>query len=155
MRARARWPEVLAALAGLSLVGSLFLRWWSVEGGDGGVTGVASLGPLDVIVVLAGIAGVALFLVAATQVSQAVPIATASLAALPALVALVAMVGRTIFAPEIEDIGASRGPGVWLALASAAVLLGAVLASMRDERIGVDGPPVDATTLPSPQPPPA
>ncbi|HEX8855249.1 MAG TPA: hypothetical protein VF752_06575 [Thermoleophilaceae bacterium] len=132
---RTRASDWLAALAGVALIGLMFVDWF------GSASAWQSLTVVDVLLALCGLTGVTLFVATATQRSNAVPIAVSSLTGLAGMLATVLVAIKLIFPPD----GASVSTGAWLGLAAAAVLAAAGWESMREERRG--NPPYDRSGI--------
>jgi hypothetical protein len=170
---RLRIGDLIAGIAGVFLIVSLFLPWYGFDGKlpDGTpfalpeyeMTGWEALSWADVVLLAAGALGIALVVLTATQRTVAIPIALAALVTLIAIVAAVVVVyklmtlpGPPAAVPEqlAPGVDAARRGGLWLA--GAAVLLefvGGAMA-MRDERLSTPGRPTDITGRPVAGPPP-
>lgn len=132
-----RFAEVVAGAAGILLLVSLFLPWYS-----GALECVQrpcpptqlsaweSLAVLDIVFAVVALAGIALLALEATQRTSAVPVAWATLTALTASIAVPIALYRTLDPPGALD---PRFAFLGL-IACAGVAAGAWL-SMRDEGI--------------------
>src|SRR5690349_12995851 len=116
---RVRSWDWLTGLAGVALLVSLFLPWYSVAGVD--ATGWESFTVIDVILAVAALAGIALVIVTAAQRTAAVPQALASSMIWLTLLAAVLAVIRLLNLP-VDD--ATREAGVWIGAVSALALFG-------------------------------
>ena len=126
---RLRTWDWLTALAGVVLLVSLFLPWYSAGGAN--ATGWQSFTVIDVIFALAGLAGIALLIAAATQRTAAIPQAVASSIAPLLLVAAVLAVIRLLNLPGAAD---TREAGVWIGTLAALALFAFDAKSLRDKR---------------------
>jgi hypothetical protein len=127
---RVRAWDWLAGFAGAVLIGSLFLDWYRLPGGES-VNAWDAFTVIDVILFVVGLVGIALVVANATQRTMAIPQALSTLSFIPALVAAVLTVYRTASPP---GDGETRQVGVWLALGASLALLVAATRAMSDER---------------------
>src|SRR3954454_14905525 len=145
---RVRTWDWLTAVAGVVLLVSLFLPWYSAFGQS--ATGWQSFAVIDVILALAAVAGIALLVAAATQRTAAIPQALASSIAPVLLVAAVLAVIRLLNLPGAAD---SRDAGVWIGTLAALALFAFDAKSMRDKRFpAAMRPSLTIETLPAPAP---
>jgi hypothetical protein len=140
---RARIWEWLTAGFGALVAVAPFLGWYEVcaDGSPAAsacrttaLTGWEAFAVADVVMVLAGTVGVAVLVLTLTHRTPAVPIALTSLGALVAIVAAALALLALVAEPE----GGASGllAGAWLGAAAAVGLVVAMLAAMRDERVG-------------------
>lgn len=125
---RVRTWDWLTALAGLVLLVSLFLPWYSAGGRS--ATGWEWFTVIDAIFAVAALAGIALLVATATQRTAAVPQAVASTIAPVLLVAAVLAVVRLLNLPGDAD---TRDAGVWIGTIAALALFAFDVKSMRDK----------------------
>jgi hypothetical protein len=143
---RVRTWDGLTGLAGIVLLVSLFLPWYSAGGQD--ATGWESFTVIDVILALAALAGIASLVAVATQRTAAIPQAVASTIAPLALVAVVLAVIRLLNLPGGAD---TREAGVWIGTAAALALFAFDAKAMRDKRFpAVMRPKLTVETVPTP-----
>jgi hypothetical protein len=147
---RVRAGDIVAGVAGVLLLVSMFLGWYTVETRDDGLSAWAAFGFVDVLLALVGLLGIAL---AASQVlgrGPALPVALGVITTTLALAGALLLLYRIINQPGPNDaIGVSAG--AWLGLAAAiGVFLGAWL-SLSDERPRpADPPPPEPERRPTP-----
>jgi hypothetical protein len=145
---RVRTWEWLTGLAGLVLLVSLFLPWYSA--GSASVNAWESFAVNDVILALAALAAMALPVVAAVQRTTPVVQAMANLMVWLALVAAVVAVVRLLDPPGRD---ATRDIGAWLGTAAALAIFVFNWRSMRDKRFPrAMRPPLHVETLATPAP---
>jgi len=125
---RVRTWDSLTGLAGLVLLVSLFLPWYSAGGQN--ATGWESFTVIDVILALAALAGIALLVVTATQRTAAIPQAVASSIPSILLVAAVLAIIRLLNLPGDAD---TREAGVWIGTVAALALFAFDVKAMRDK----------------------
>jgi hypothetical protein len=143
---RVRAWDWLTGVAGLVLLVSLFLPWYSADGRS--ATGWESFTVIDVILALAALAGLALLIATATQRTAAIPQALASSIAPLLLVAAVLAVIRLLNVPGEAD---TREVGMWIGTLAALGLFGFDAKSMRDKRFpAVMRPSLTVETIPTP-----
>jgi hypothetical protein len=148
---RLRSWDWLTGLAGLVLLVSLFLPWYSVGGHD--VTAWQAFAAVDVILAAAGVAALALVVVAAWQRTAAVPQALASMMIWLSAVAAVVVLVRLLNVPGDGSADVGREVGVWLGTLAALTLLAFNAKAIRDKRFpGVMRPSLDIETIPAPAP---
>jgi hypothetical protein len=179
---RLRIGEWIAALAGIVLLVSLFLPWWSLPGdfrfesedlnggyfeswmGDPHASGSTTwsaweaLSTTDVLLALLAVAAIAIWLVTATAENTAPGIASQALLVPFALVMAVVCLIRVLNLPEpfemVDEIAdVEIGYGAWLGLAATFAVLAGILIAMRDERLSKPGQPTDQTGVPVDAPP--
>ena len=126
---RVRTWDWLTGAAGLVLLVSLFLPWYSLGGVS--ATGWESFSAVDLILALAALCAIALPLVTAVQRTAAVPQAFASLIIWVLTVAAILAVIRLINPPADDG---SRDAGVWIAALAALAVLALDAKAMRDKR---------------------
>lgn len=140
---RLRAGEWIAGVGGLVLLVSLFLPWYSDDGGSR--TGWQSLGALDIVLAAVALAALAIPLVTAMQRVPAVSLAHESLTTLVGLLAVVLVLIRVLNMP---DWATEREWGLWVALvATLGIVVGGLIA-MRDERLSRGGRQTDLTGVP-------
>ena len=145
---RVRTWDWLTGLAGVVLLVSLFLPWYSAGGES--ATGWQSFTVIDVILALAGLGAVALLLATATQRTAAIPQAVSSSLAPLLLVAVVLAVIRLLDLPGGAD---AREAGVWIGTVATLALFAFDAKSMRDKRFpAVMRPTLNIDTIPTPAP---
>ena len=151
---RLRAGEWVAAAAGVALLVSLWLPWYSER------SAWQSLAVIDVLLALIAASGVALLLVTATQSAPAVPLAFSVFVVLAGALGLVLVLSRLLSLPDWAE---GRDWGIWLALAGTLGIVAGGLLGMRDERLSAPDRPTDQTgrpvnapreveTLPAPRP---
>ena len=138
---RVRAGDVLAGAAGVVLLASMFLDWYSVSpdaalGGDGRVRGVSAWGAftvVDVFLALVALLGIALALSQVVGRGPALPVALGVITTTLALAATLLLLYRIVNQPGPNDvIGVSLG--AWVGLAGClGVFVGGWL-SLSDER---------------------
>ena len=140
---RLRAGEWITAAAGILLVVSLFLPWYThPDGAD--VSAWEAFAILDVLLLALAVLAVGLLVLTAVQPTAAVPIAADALLTLVAAAMALLTFFRVLNAPESLE----RAGSAWLGLAAVlAVVVGSVI-SMRDERLSKPGRPTDATGVP-------
>lgn len=156
---RLRNGDWIALIAGLALIGSLFLPWYGAGGET--ATGWEALSAIDITLTVCALFGIAQWFFTAQQPTPAVPLAISGMGAWAAIVAMVLLVIRLIDAPA-DGLGIEYGVPVAL-LAAIALFTGAWRA-LGDERIrmpdgrwsrpagGEIGAGVEVKTLPPPRP---
>jgi len=146
---RLRHGEWIAGTAGAALLVSLFLDWYSSDGG-GSANAWESFTVTDVVFAVAALAGISLAVAAATQRSPAVP---QTISALTVPVALVAAVLVLIHTLSLPDGASGRELGLYLGLAGAFGVLVGAWRSMGDQSFPREArPEVEVTPLPAPKP---
>jgi uncharacterized protein DUF2510 len=138
---RSTLPYLIAAAGGGVLVLSLFLAWFSVEGGSANLWEVAS--GIDIVLALLGIAAAAI---------AGARVAGGALPAPPETLKWIGAVASTIvlaYVIESDNLGIGAFLGV---LASLAILAGAILAERPDLAARLEAR-VDSATRPAAQPP--
>jgi hypothetical protein len=160
---RLRPGEWLAGLGGVVLLVSMFLDWYGIDGyktrtrvgqGYAGVETVwgkanawESFSMVDIFLAIAAAVAVAAAVMTAVQRGAAIPTALLSLALLFAAIGAVLLVWRVLDPPG----DTTREAGLWVGLGAFAVMLGGILASMRDEsfpRAARANVPVETLTPP-------
>jgi hypothetical protein len=145
---RVRAWDWLTGSAGVVLLVSLFLPWYSAGGQT--ATGWESLTVIDVILALAALAGIALFVATATQRTAAIPQAVASSIAPVLVVAAVLAVIRLLSLPGDAD---AREAGVWIGTLATLALFGFDCKAVRDKRFPrAMRPSLTIETVPAPSP---
>jgi hypothetical protein len=150
-----RWlkpGDVLAGVAGVLLLVSLFLPWYRQGAGAPGgldVSAWEAFTVVDVLLALAALAGVALVVATAVRPSPVASLAFAVIATpLGALTTLVVLV--RLLDPPGDDRLLELGTGAWLGLVCALGVAAGAWWSLRDERNrGV--PPASVEVRPAPQ----
>ena len=130
---RVRIGEIVAGVAGVVLLLSLFLEWYTVRGRAEGLTAWSAFSFVDLLVCLVALLGIAL---AESQVvgrGPALPVAIGVITATLGLAATLLVLYRILNQPGPNDaIGV--GAGAWVGLAAClGVFLGAWL-SLSDDR---------------------
>ena len=145
---RVRTWEWLTGAAGIALLVSLFLPWYSAAGAH--VTGWQAFTVIDLILALAGACAIALPVVTAMQRTAAVPQALASTIVWVLAAAAVLAVVRLLDIPDVGE-AAARAAGVWIGAIAAAAALVFDIASIRDARFPeAMRPPLRVETIPAP-----
>jgi hypothetical protein len=135
---RLRIGEWVTGIAGVALLGVMFLDWY--EAGDSGASAWEAFSVLDVLLLIAALMAVAVAAMAAAHDTPAVSLATASLLLPFGFVVTIVVLVRLLSPPDIGWTGPGAAPdtelaiGAWLGLASILAVTGGALASMRDER---------------------
>jgi hypothetical protein len=153
---RLRVGEWIVGAAGLLLLVSLFLTWYS----DPSSTGWEAFSVLDLILALIALAALAVPVVTATHRVPAMPLAVESLATLFGLLAVVLVLIRVLNLPGDAD---GREVGLWLGLFGTLGIFAGGMIGIRDERLSPQdrhadnsGVPVgsqaEVETLPAPRP---
>ena len=130
---RVRTGEVVAGVAGVLLLVSTFLNWYTVSGRDDGLTAWAAFGVVDLLVVLVALLGIALAVSQVVGRGPALPVALGVITTTLALAGTLLVLYRILNQPGPNDL-ISVEPGAYLGfLATLGVFLGAWL-SLSDER---------------------
>jgi len=146
---RLRHGEWIVGTAGAALLISLFLDWYSSDGG-GTANAWESFVVTDVVLAIAALAGISLAVGAATQRSPAV---AQTISALTVPVALVATVLAVIHTLSLPDGASGREFGLYLGLAGSVGVLVGAWGSMGDQSFPREvRPQVEVTPLPAPKP---
>jgi hypothetical protein len=156
-RVRVRPGEWLAGAAGVLLIVSLFLTWYTAPGFRplARATGYAPLGGFgtgwqafavaDVLLTVLALSGVALLVAQAARSSPALPTALSIFTVLAGVVATIVVVVQLLGGPD----GASLGAGAWLGLAGALGLLAGGWWSLATETVrGMPEPEVEVRPAP-------
>ena len=144
---RLRAGEWIAGAAGVVLVVSLFMPWYTA--GDADVSAFEAYAVVDVLLLVVGLLGIGLPVVTAVQRTAAVGVASDSLLTLVAGIVLIVAAMRALKVPgDLDGIGAGRAAFRWIGLAAAFCILAGALIAMRDERLSKPGKPTDATGVP-------
>lgn len=144
--------EWLTAVAGVALVVTLFLPWFT-HPATGDLTAWEAFTVLDVVLLKLGLLAIGLLVLTAVQPTAAVGIAADALLTLLAGGVVLVTAVRLLGPPEVAGVELERAGWGWVGLAAACgVLVGAVLA-MRDERLSRPGELTDATGAPMVAPP--
>jgi hypothetical protein len=148
----------IALIAGVALIGSLFLPWYGAGGET--ATGWASLSAIDIALTICALFGIAQWFFTLQQSTPAVPLAIAGLGAWIGLLAILLVLIRLIDAPAA---GLGVEYGVPVALLAAIALFTGAWRALGDERIrmpdgrwsqpagGAIGAGVEVKTLPPPR----
>jgi hypothetical protein len=150
-----RWlkpGEIVAGAAGVLLLVSLFLPWYSVSvelPGAGRleahISGWQALTVIDVLLALTALCGIALLVAQAVARRPGLPVALSVIASVLGIAATLLVLFRLIDAPAPAD----RAVGIWLALLAAAGVGAGGWRSVADERNrGVPEPPVEVRPAP-------
>lgn len=129
---RLRPQEIVAGLAGLALLVSLFLPWVTAGCGPGCETstnGWDSMTLIDLILAFVAAGAIALPVVAATNSKPDAPITGDAIVALSGFVAVLLSLLR-LLDPAGGD---GRGAGVFIAIAAGAVIAASAWSAMADE----------------------
>jgi hypothetical protein len=146
---RLRHGEWIAGIAGAALLVSLFLDWYSAQGG-GTANAWESFAATDIVLAIAALAGISLAVAAATQRSPAVP---QTISALTVPVAVAAAVLVVIHALSLPDGASGREFGLYLGIVGAFGVLVGAWRSMGDQSFpAAVAPQVEVTPLPAPKP---
>ena len=156
---RLRNGDWIALIAGLALIGSLFLPWYGAGGET--ATGWEALSAFDVALTICALFGIAQWFFTAQQPTPAVPLAVAGMGTWASVVATILVLIRLVDVPA-DGLGIEYGALVAL-LAAIGLFVGA-WRSLGDERIrmpdgrwshpsgGEIGAGVEVKTLPPPRP---
>ena len=147
---RVRAGEIVAGAAGVLLLASLFLEWYSVDSREDGLSAWAAFSFVDLLLALVALLGIALAVSQVVGRGPALPVALGVITTTLALAASLLLLYRILNQPGPNDaIGVSAG--AWVGLAAAiAVFLGAWL-SLSDERPRpVDPVPPEPQRRPTP-----
>ena len=138
---RVRAGELIAGAAGVVLLASLFLDWYSVSSRDDTLTGWAAFSFVDILLALIALLGIALALSEVVGRGPALPVGIGVVTTTLALAGSLLVLYRILNQPGPNDL-ISVEPGAYLGfLATLGVFLGAWL-SLSDERPRpVDPPP--------------
>ncbi|HEX8648210.1 MAG TPA: hypothetical protein VF715_15050 [Thermoleophilaceae bacterium] len=157
---RLRIWEWLTGLAGLALLLLLFVEWYEL-GVDRsvGVNAWESFAVLDVVLAIVALMAIAVAVMAAVHNTPAVSLAIASLLLTIGTLTFIALAVRAIFEPtidfegiELSDEYVTRSIGLWLGLATTALLTLGSFGCMRDERFPrAARADVPVETLPPPE----
>jgi hypothetical protein len=130
---RVRTGEVVAGVAGVLLLLSTFLDWYTVSGRDDGLSAWAAFGFVDLLVALVAVLGIALAVSQVVGRGPALPVALGVITTTLALAATLLVLYRILNQPgPNEAIGVAAG--AWVGLVTCAgVFFGAWL-SLSDER---------------------
>ncbi len=130
---RVRTGEIVAGVAGVVLLLSLFLEWYTVRGRAEGLTAWSAFSFVDLLVCLVALLGIALAVSQVVGRGPALPVAIGVITTTLALAATLLVLYRIVNQPGPNDaIGV--GAGAWVGLAAClGVFLGAWL-SLSDER---------------------
>ena len=145
---RLRVADWIAGAAGLALIVSLFLPWYSDDGGD--ATAWEAFSVADVVLLLGGLIALAVLLAGALQRTAALHTAVVSLATPIAIVAALVALYRGLNAP---GDGLERELGYFVGMLAALVAAVGCWRSMMDERVVGSGPPTpEPELIPAPTP---
>ncbi len=108
--------ELLAAAAGVLLLGALLLDWYAAAGAAS-LNAWQAFDVLDVVLALVGLAGLALVVLNAVRESPALPVAAEALTTVLALLAALVVVYRLLDQPGPNDVVGVE-PGAYLGLAA-------------------------------------
>jgi hypothetical protein len=151
---RLRPGDLLAGLAGVALLVSLFLPWYTVvPAGNPDLTGWQSFAVIDVLLALAAAVGIAVAVVTAVRRTPALPVALDVIAVLAGALATLLVAIRILNQPgpnEFLDVAF----GAWLGLAGAVgITAGGWWATADERNRGVPAPRVEVRPAPPPGPP--
>ncbi len=138
---RVRTGDVVAGVAGVLLLLSTFLQWYTVRGRADGLSAWGAFTIVDLLVGLVALLGIALALSQVVGRGPALPVALAVITTTLALAASLLVLYRILNQPGPNDaIGV--GAGAWAGLAaSLGVFFGAWLALSDERPRPVDPPP--------------
>jgi hypothetical protein len=170
---RLRIGEWIFGVSGVTLLVSLFLPWWGLEGrwsdlGPGGPVEAAyfdDASPVstittwnawqvfsvaDILLALLGLLAIIVWVVVARWSAPGLGLSGEALLTLLAIVMMVVVLVQILGTPSTLDVpapilNASLEVGAWLGLASTFGILFGLLAAMRDERLSKPGEPTDST----------
>lgn len=143
---RLRIGEWSVAAAGLVLLVSLFLPWYSVTGfGAADATAWQAFDVIDIALSLLAVGAVGVLLVTAGPSTPSPGIAYQALLCIGAIVGSVLVLFRLLDPPEA---GLSRELGCYLGVVATAGIVVSCLVAMRDERPSADGRLTDSTGVP-------
>jgi hypothetical protein len=147
---RVRIGEIVAGAAGVVLLLSMFLSWYSVNSRDDSLSAWAAFSVVDILIALIALLGIALALSEVIGRGPALPVAIGVVTTTLALAGTLLVLYRIINQPGPNDlISVDAGAYVGL-LATAGVFLGAWL-SLSDERPRpADPPPPEPQRRPTP-----
>jgi len=130
---RVRIGEMVAGAAGVVLLASMFLSWYSVSGRDDSLTAWSAFSVVDILLALVALLGIALAVSQVVGRGPALPVALGVITTTLALAGTLLVLYRILNQPgPNEAIGVSIG--AWIGLvACAGVFFGAWL-SLSDER---------------------
>ena len=130
---RVRAGELVAGAAGVVLLASMFLSWYSISGRDDTLTAWGAFSVVDVLLALVALLGIALALSEVVGRGPALPVGLAVITTTLGLAATLLVLYRILNQPGPNDL-ISVEPGAYLGfLATLGVFLGAWL-SLSDER---------------------
>ena len=137
---RVRAGEIFAGAAGVVLLASMFLSWYSVSSRDDSLTAWGAFSVVDVLIAIVALLGIALALSEVIGRGPALPVALAVITTTLALAGTLLLLYRILNQPGPNDL-ISVEAGAYLGLlASLGVFLGAWL-SLSDERPRPSDPP--------------
>jgi hypothetical protein len=147
---RVRTGEIVCGAAGIVLLASMFLGWYSVSGRDDSLTAWGAFSVVDVLIAIVALLGIALALSEVVGRGPALPVALGVVTTTLSLAGTLLLAYRILNQPGPNDlIGVEAGAYVGL-LATLGVFLGAWL-SLSDERPRpVDPPPPEPQRRPTP-----
>jgi hypothetical protein len=158
---RLRPGDLLAGLAGVALLVSLFLTWYTVVLPTGNpdapalnleVTGWEAFAVIDILLALAAAVGIAVAVVTALRRTPALPVALGVIAVLAGALATLLVVIRILNQPGPNEF-VEVAIGAWLGLAGAMGLVAGGWWATADERNrGVPAPRVEVRPAPPPGP---
>jgi hypothetical protein len=123
--------ELLAAAAGVLLLGALLLDWYAAAGG-GPLNAWQAFDVLDVVLALLAVASLALAVLEATSASPVKPTGAAVLTTTFAALALLAVLYRWLDQPG-PDGAVGVEPGLYVGLLATALLLAGAFRALADE----------------------
>ena len=147
---RVRAGEIVAGAAGVLLLASMFLDWYSVESREDGLNAWAAFGFVDLLLALVALLGIALALSQVVGRGPALPVALGVVTTTLALAAALLLLYRILNQPGPNDaIGVSAGAWIGLA-ATIGVFLGSWLALSDERPRPADPPPPVPERRPTP-----
>ena len=153
---RLRIGEWITGVAGVALLGVMFLDWY--EAGDSAASAWEAFSVLDVVLTITALMAIFVAVMAAAHNTPAVSLAIASILLTVGAVTTIALAVRALSPPDIgftgpgPDPDTTRAAGLWLGLAACALVTLGALAAMRDERFP-EGARIEVPveTLPPPE----
>ncbi len=147
---RVRAGEIVAGTAGVVLLASMFLDWYSVESLDEGLSAWAAFGFVDLLLALIALLGIALALSQVMGRGPALPVALGVITTTLALAGALLLLYRILNQPGPNEL-ITVAAGAWLGLvACLGVFFGSWLALSDERPRPVDPPPPEPQRRPTP-----
>ena len=147
---RIRPGEIVAGMAGLVLLVSLFLDWYTVAGRGGGLSAWDAFTVVDVLLAIVALLGIALLVSQVVGHGPALPVAIEVITTTLALAATLLVLYRILNQPGSNDV-VDVAVGAWLGAACClALFLGAWLALSDERPRPADPPPPEPERRPTP-----